>query len=89
VGSTFRNAYGVWDLHGLVWEWTLDFNSVMVSNDSRATSGRDHPLFCAAGVVGATDPANYPAFLRYGFRAALDGRTTTESLGFRCAQDLP
>jgi formylglycine-generating enzyme required for sulfatase activity len=88
VGSTFRNAYGVWDLHGLVWEWTDDFNSLLVSNDSRATSGRDHALFCAAGVIGATDPANYPAFLRYGFRAALDGRTTTERLGFRCAQDL-
>ena len=88
VGSTFRNAYGVWDLHGLVWEWTEDFNSLLVSTDSRATSGRDHALFCAAGVIGATDPANYPALLRYGFRAALDGRTTTERLGFRCAQDL-
>lgn len=88
VGSIFRNAYGVWDLHGLVWEWTHDFNSLMVSMDSRATSGRDHALFCAAGVIGATDPSNYPAFLRYGFRAALDGRTTTQGLGFRCAQDL-
>ncbi|HEX6370432.1 MAG TPA: formylglycine-generating enzyme family protein [Longimicrobium sp.] len=88
VGSGFRNAYGVHDLHGVVWEWVLDFNSVLVSDDSRATSGRDHPLFCAAGVVGATDPNNYPAFLRYGFRAALEGRTTVGSLGFRCAQDL-
>ncbi|HEX5870052.1 MAG TPA: formylglycine-generating enzyme family protein, partial [Longimicrobium sp.] len=88
VGSGFRNAYGVHDLHGVVWEWVLDFNSVLVSDDSRATSGRDHSLFCAAGVVGATDPGNYPAFLRYGFRAALQGRTTVGSLGFRCAQDL-
>ena len=88
VGSGFRNAYGVWDLHGLVWEWVLDFNSLLVSDDLRATAGRDHPLFCAAGVVGATDPGNYPAFLRYGFRAALEGRTTVGSLGFRCAQDL-
>lgn len=88
VGSGFRNAYGVWDLHGVVWEWVLDFNSLLVSDDSRATAGRDHPLFCAAGVVGATDPGNYPAFLRYGFRAALEGRTTVGSLGFRCAQDL-
>jgi sulfatase modifying factor 1 len=88
VGSGFRNAYGVQDLHGVVWEWVLDFNSVLVSDDSRATGGRDHPLFCAAGVVGATDPGNYPAFLRYGFRAALEGRTTVGSLGFRCAQDL-
>lgn len=88
VGSTFRNAYGVWDMHGLVWEWTLDFNSLLVSDDSRATSGRDHPLFCAAGVIGATDPADYPAYLRYGFRATLEGRTVEAGLGFRCAQDL-
>ncbi|HEX7243348.1 MAG TPA: formylglycine-generating enzyme family protein [Longimicrobiaceae bacterium] len=88
VGSGFRNAYGVHDLHGVVWEWVADFNSLLVSDDSRATAGRDHPLFCAAGVVGATDPRNYAAFLRYGFRAALEGRTTVGSLGFRCAQDL-
>jgi len=88
VESTFRNVYGVWDLHGLVWEWTGDFNSLLVSDDSRATSGRDHQLFCAAGVIGATDPNDYPAFLRYGYRAALEGRTVGEGLGFRCAQDI-
>jgi len=88
AGSGFRNVYGVSDLHGGAWEWVEDFNSLLVSQDSRATSGRDHPLFCAAGVVGATDPGNYPAFLRYGFRAALEGRTTVGSLGFRCARDL-
>lgn len=88
VGSTFRNAYGVWDMHGLVWEWTSDFNSLMISDDSRATGGRDHPLFCAAGVIGATDPNDYPAYLRYGFRATLEGRTTEAGLGFRCAREL-
>jgi formylglycine-generating enzyme len=88
VGSTFRNVHGVWDLHGLAWEWTLDFNSLMVSDDSRATSGRDHPLFCAAGVIGAADPRNYAAYLRYGFRATLEGRTVQPGLGFRCAMDL-
>ena len=88
VGSTFRNAYGVYDLHGLVWEWTEDFNGRLMSGHSHVTSGHDHTPFCAAGAVGATDPTNYPAFLRYGYRAALDGRTTTDGLGFRCAQDL-
>ncbi|HEU4457057.1 MAG TPA: formylglycine-generating enzyme family protein [Longimicrobium sp.] len=88
VGSGFRNAYGVEDLHGVAWEWVEDFSSLLVSDDSRATSGRDHPLFCAAGVVGASDPSNFPAFLRYGFRAALEGRTTAGGLGFRCAQDV-
>jgi formylglycine-generating enzyme len=88
IGSTFRNAFGVHDLHGLVWEWTLDFNGVMVSDDSRDTGGRDRQLYCAAGVTGATDPTNYPAFLRYAFRAGLTGRSTVENLGFRCARDL-
>ena len=84
----FRDVNGVEELHGRVWEWTDDFNSLLVSDDSRATNGRDHGLFCAAGVIGATDPNNYPAFLRYGFRAALEGRTVVAGLGFRCAQDL-
>jgi formylglycine-generating enzyme required for sulfatase activity len=57
-----------------------------VSDDSRATAGRDHQLFCAAGVIGATDTGNYPAFMRYGMRAALDGRSTTQGIGFRCAR---
>jgi formylglycine-generating enzyme required for sulfatase activity len=91
VGSTFRNVYGVSDLHGLVWEWTLDFDGAAASHAAHvphAAPGRAHPLSCAAGAVGASDPANYPAFLRYGFRSALNARTTTDGLGFRCAQDL-
>ena len=85
VGGTPANAYGVRDLHGLVWEWTRDFNGVMVSDDSRGTAARDTRLFCAGGVVGATNPRNYPAFLRYAFRAGLEARATIGSLGFRCA----
>lgn len=89
VGSGFRNAYGVRDMHGLAWEWTLDFNDVMVSDDSRASGsaagGKDHKLFCASAAIGASDPSNYPAFMRYAFRAGLTGRSTARTLGFRCA----
>ena len=31
IGSTFKNYWGIYDLHGLVWEWTMDFNSVLIS----------------------------------------------------------
>jgi formylglycine-generating enzyme required for sulfatase activity len=84
----FRNAYGVSGLHGVTWEWVLDFNSILLSDDSRAITAHDLHLFCASGAVGATDPENYAAFLRYGMRAGLTGRTTTATLGFRCAQSL-
>ena len=31
VGSTFANAQGIWDLHGLVWEWVNDFNTALIT----------------------------------------------------------
>ena len=88
VGSSAQNAYGVADLHGLVWEWVLDYNAVLVSDDSRGVEARDHDLYCASAAIGATDRANFPAFLRYAYRAGLTGRTTSSALGFRCAQSL-
>ncbi len=85
VGGQPTNFHGVRDLHGLVWEWTRDFNSVMVADDSRATSARDLKLNCAGGAVGATNVRDYAAFLRYAFRAGLEARSTQSTLGFRCA----
>jgi formylglycine-generating enzyme len=79
------NLYGLRGLHGLAWEWTEDFNSVLVADDSRGVGGRDHDLFCASAAIGATDPGNYPAFLRYALRASLTGRAAVGTLGVRCA----
>ena len=85
VMSGMTNAYGVRGLHGLVSEWVEDFNSVLVSDDSRGVGGRDHEFFCASAAIGAVDPSNYPAFLRYALRSGLNGRTTLQTMGFRCA----
>ena len=76
AGSGAANVYGIRDLHGSAWEWTLDFNS-------------SHRLYCASGAIGAADPTNYPAFMRSAFRAALTPRATLDGLGFRCAADQP
>lgn len=85
AGSGFRNFYGITDLHGPVREWVLDYNTVMVSDDSRGIGARDQQLYCAAGAVGSTRTDDYAAFLRYTFRSGLDGRSTVDNLGFRCA----
>ena len=85
VEHGFRNVYGVRGLHGLASEWVEDFNSVLVSDDSRAVGARDHDAFCASAAIGAVDPTNYAAFLRFAVRAGLGGRSTLETLGFRCA----
>jgi formylglycine-generating enzyme len=41
VGSGFRNIFGVSDMHGLVQEWTLNFNSALVADDSRGKGNRN------------------------------------------------
>lgn len=79
------NAFGVRGLHGVGWEWVEDFNSVLVSDDSRGIGAADHDMFCASAAIGAVDPRNYPAFLRHAVRAGLNGRSTLGTLGFRCA----
>lgn len=89
TGTTFENVYGVHDLHGLVWEWVEDFNTVFVTGESREDSGLNRGLFCAAGAVGSSDPSDYAAYMRYAFRSSLKGRYTVGNLGFRCAQDIP
>jgi len=82
------NFFGIHDLHGLIWEWTSDFNSALVTGDARGDTGLDRQLFCGAGALGASDRANFPAFMRFGFRSSLKANYTLHNLGFRCATDL-
>lgn len=89
AGSGKPNVHGIRDLHGLVWEWTSDFNSAMVTGDARGDTGLERQLFCGSGSLGSKDPGNYPAFMRYGMRSSLKAGYTVHNLGFRCARDIP
>jgi sulfatase modifying factor 1 len=82
------NFYGARGLHGLIWEWVDDFNSAIVTGESRADAGPDRSLYCGAGSLGAKDTSDYAAFVRLALRSSLRANNTTRSLGFRCARDL-
>lgn len=89
VGAHPANFYGVQDMHGLVWEWVDDFNTALVTGESRGDSGLDRNLFCGSESVGSADPKDYAAFMRFAFRSSLEAKYTVRNLGFRCATDRP
>lgn len=88
VGARPPNFWGVRDLHGLVWEWVVDFNTAMVTGDARGDSDPNRQLFCGAGAQGARNVEDFPAFMRYAFRSSLNAAYCVHNLGFRCAKDL-
>lgn len=88
VDSARASFHGVRGLHGLVWEWVDDFDTAMVTGESRVDAARDQNLFCGGAAAGSTDPSDYAAFMRQALRSSLKARQTTVSLGFRCAADL-
>lgn len=88
AGLQSPNVYGVQDLHGLVWEWTEDFSSLLVAGDNRNQGDADNAKFCGAGALSMDDRDNYAVLMRVAMLSSLEARDTTANLGFRCAKDL-
>lgn len=88
VGKDFKNVWGVYDMHGLIWEWVDDFSTALVNGDSRNDTGVERNLFCGSASVRAADAEDYAAFMRYGFRSSLTAHYCVQNLGFRCARDV-
>jgi formylglycine-generating enzyme required for sulfatase activity len=76
----------VQDLHGLVWEWTDDFSSLLVDPESRNQGDPDKGRFCGAGALSMDDRDNYAVLMRVAMLSSLQAHDTTANLGFRCAR---
>ena len=87
VGGSL-NAYGVRDLHGLVWEWVDDFNALFIAGDSRTQGDPDTLKFCGAGAISVIDRDSYAVLMRIALLSSLGAADTTGNLGFRCARPL-
>lgn len=86
VGSTYKNIYGIWDIYGLVWEWTYDFNTALTTGESRDNSSLNNTFFCGGGSFSSKDNSNYASYMRFAFRSSLKANFTVPNLGFRCVK---
>ena len=91
LGSGQKNYWGIYDLHGSIWEWVADFQADFVTAAARGDKEAEGDRFCGFGAfaVSEQERVNYPAFMRYAYRSSLRGTYTLHNLGFRCAKELP
>lgn len=86
IGAGPANGFGVKDMVGLVWEWTLDFDADAIAAESQDPDGKDSASFCGGAAAGAADPTDYPAFMRYSMRRA-SRRTTPPTTSASAARE--
>lgn len=82
VGTGKPNAYGVYDMHGNVWEWVDDLRGNYNRQDARDPNSGTDNLGC--GNVN-NDDGSTAWFLRAAVRAASRRNQPMRFRGFRCA----
>ncbi len=87
VGSYSANAFGLYDMHGNVWEWVQDcyvdnYNKAL--KDGRAYEGGE----CDYRVLRGGSWDGIPEYLRSAYRISYGAANRDGSIGFRLAQDL-
>ena len=87
VGSLPRNAFGLHDMHGNVWEWVEDCykdSYAGAPTDGTAVTSRA----CSLRILRGGSWNYYPQLLRSAYRYATAGGIRVEYVGFRVARAL-
>ena len=80
VEQRAANVYGLYDIHGVVWEWVQDFDSLLPAD-------ADPERFCGSGAQNLQDKENYAVLMRIALLGSLHAADTGHAIGFRCARD--
>ena len=82
VGAKLPNAWGLFDMHGNVWEWTLDW---FVSNNTIYTTNPVGPSSGSNRTLRGGSWSNTADYCRSASRSIYSPNTRTSIVGFRLA----
>jgi formylglycine-generating enzyme required for sulfatase activity len=86
VGKRLPNPWGLYDMHGYVWEWCLDawhldYKGAPIDGSARVKADSKERVLRGGAYP---DPAD---MLRCAYRRHVDAKTRSGDIGFRCVKD--